>query len=218
MRPLQFDAPMALQDGHRDLPFLFVGNHPCLDFINTKPVIDGQPVELLATFSALVAWLRQAHLLPQEESLKKLGQKWTGEAKAQHILEEARAFRGTLREMVERIAAGRPVTERAVEAINELLRYGLGHPQLVRRKDEFSRDFVMKSEDGQQFLGLLAEAASDLLCRCDSSLIKKCQNPACVLFFYDTTKNHARHWCSMNLCGNRSKVAAHYHRHRTKKR
>lgn len=209
---------MALQDGHRDLPFLFVGNHPCLDFINTKPVIDGQPVELLATFSALVAWLRQAHLLPQEESLKKLGQKWTGEAKAQHILEEARAFRGTLREMVERIAAGRPVTERAVEAINELLRYGLGHPQLVRRKDEFSRDFVMKSEDGQQFLGLLAEAASDLLCRCDSSLIKKCQNPACVLFFYDTTKNHARHWCSMNLCGNRSKVAAHYHRHRTKKR
>ena len=195
---------MALQDGHREIPFLFVGNHACLDFINTKPVIDGQQVELLATFSDLVAWLRQAHLLPQEESLKKLERQWAGEAKAQRILEEARTFRGTLREMVERIAVGRPVTERAVEAINESLRYGLGHPQLVRRKDKF--------------LGLLAEAASDLLCRCDSSLIKKCQNPACVLFFYDTTKNHARHWCSMSLCGNRSKVAAHYHRHRTKKR
>ena len=209
---------MAIQDRHREIPFLFVGNHACLDFINTKPVIDGQQVELLATFSDLVAWLRQAHLLPQGESLKTLGRQLAGEAKAQQILEEARAFRGTLREMVERIAAGRPVTERAVKAINELLRYGLGHPQLVRRKDKVSRDFVMKSEDGQQFLGVLAEAAGDLLCRCDSSLIKKCQNPACVLFFYDTTKNHARHWCSMSLCGNRSKVAAHYHRHRTKKR
>ena len=218
MELLQSSGPMAIQDGPREIPFLFVGNHPCLDFINTKPVIDGQPEELLGTFSDLVAWFRQAQLLPQEESHKKLDRQWAGEAKAQQILEEARGFRGTLLEMVERIAAGRPVPERAVEAINELLRYGLGHPQLVRRKDKFSRDFVMKSEDGRQFLGLLAEAAGDLLCKCDSSLIKKCQNPACVLFFYDTTKNHARHWCSMSLCGNRSKVAAHYHRHRTKKR
>jgi len=207
---------MAIQDGHREIPFLFVGNHACLDFINTKPVIDGQAVDLLATFSNLVAWLRQAHLLPPEESRKKLERQWAVDGRAQHILEEARAFRGTLREMVERIADGRPVTERAVEAINQLLQHRLGHPQLVRRKDKFSRDFVMKSGDGQQFLSLLAEAASDLLCTCDFSLIKKCQNPACVLFFYDTTKNHARHWCSMSLCGNRSKVAAHYRRNRTK--
>jgi predicted RNA-binding Zn ribbon-like protein len=36
-----------------------------------------------------------------------------------------------------------------------------------------------------------------------------------VLLFYDTTKNHARHWCSMSLCGNRHKVAAHYRRRRS---
>jgi predicted RNA-binding Zn ribbon-like protein len=39
-----------------------------------------------------------------------------------------------------------------------------------------------------------------------------------VLFFYDTTKNHARHWCSMTICGNRSKVAAHYRRLRGRSR
>jgi predicted RNA-binding Zn ribbon-like protein len=37
-----------------------------------------------------------------------------------------------------------------------------------------------------------------------------------VLFFYDTTKNHARRWCSMAFCGNRHKVAAHYRRLRGK--
>lgn len=212
------EASMAIGDETRDIPFLFVGHHACLDFINTNPVIDGQPVDLLATFSDLVAWLRQAHLLPGEERTKQFERQWAGEAIAEEILNKARAFRRTLRAAVERIAAGRPVPEGAVEAINELLRCRLGHPQLTRRKDKFSREFLIESEDPQQLLGLLAEAAGDLLCTCDFSLIRKCQNPACVLFFYDTTKNHARHWCSMSLCGNRSKVAAHYHRHRTPKR
>lgn len=30
---------------------------------------------------------------------------------------------------------------------------------------------------------------------------------ACILFFYDTTKNYSRRWCSMSACGNRMKVA-----------
>jgi predicted RNA-binding Zn ribbon-like protein len=209
---------MASNNEPPDISFLFVGNHPCLDFINTKPVVDGQPVDLLATFSDLLAWFRQAHLLSKEGSTKRLERQWAGETKGQQILEEARAFREALREMVQRIAEGRAVPQGSVEGINELLRYRLGYPQLTRRRDTFSRDFQTESEDAHQLLGLLAEAASDLLCTCDLSLIKKCQNPACVLFFYDTTKNHARHWCSMSLCGNRSKVAAHYHRHRRKTR
>jgi predicted RNA-binding Zn ribbon-like protein len=81
----------------------------------------------------------------------------------------------------------------------------------------FERRYEAGFEHANHVLGLLAEAASDLLCACDLSLVKQCQNPACVLFFYDTTKNHARHWCSMNLCGNRSKVAAHYRRHRKRR-
>src|SRR5690242_9359854 len=113
---------MAIQDESLDVPFLFVGNHACLDFINTKPVIHGQPVDLLVTFSDLLEWLRQAQLLPEEEGSKKRERQLAGAANAQQILEEARAFRVTLLEMVKRIAAGRPVPQGAVEAINELLR------------------------------------------------------------------------------------------------
>jgi lactoylglutathione lyase len=43
----------------------------------------------------------------------------------------------------------------------------------------------------------VAESAADLLTVRDLSLLRKCENPACVLFFYDTTKNDARRWCSM---------------------
>jgi len=200
--------------GEAKIPFLFVGNQRCLDFINTQFVLNGRPVDLLATFSDLVTWLVQVDLLSGEEG-KKIERQWGKQVEGTETLEQARAFRVTLREMVERIADGRPVPQAAIEAINGTLRYRIGYPQLTRRNGKFERGYLAESQEANQVLGLLGEVATDLLCACDHSLIKKCQNPLCVLFFYDTTKNHARHWCSMTLCGNRSKVAAHYRRHRS---
>ena len=193
--------------------FLFIGNHPCLDFINTQIAQNGQPVDLLDTFSDLVMWLVQVHLMNREEA-KKAERKWGGHPEGMQTLEQVREFRTMLREMVERIAAGKPVLPAALEAINGRLRDRVGYPQLICRSGKLEREFQVESQEANQLLGLLAESASDMLCICELSLIKKCQNPVCVLFFYDTTKNHARHWCSMSVCGNRIKVAAHHHRHR----
>jgi predicted RNA-binding Zn ribbon-like protein len=194
--------------------FLFIGNHPCLDFINTQIAQNGQPVDLLDTFSDLVLWLVQMQLLNREEA-ERAERKWGGRPEGRKTLEQAREFRTTLREMVERIAAGKPVPQAALEAINERLRDRVGYFQLIRRSGQLEREFQVGSQEANQLLGLLAESASDLLCTCESSLIKKCQNPVCVLFFYDTTKNHARRWCSMSVCGNRIKVAAHHRRHQS---
>jgi len=200
--------------GEAKIPFLFVGNQRCLDFINTSFVVNGDPVEVLTTFSDLVMWLVEAELLSEEEG-KKIERRWSKQEEGPETFEQARTFRATLREMVERIADGRPVPQAAMEAINGLLRYRIGYPQVTRRNGKFEQDYLADSQEANQVLGLLGEAAMNLLCTCEHSLIKKCQNPLCVLFFYDTTKNHTRHWCSMTLCGNRSKVAAHYRRHRS---
>jgi predicted RNA-binding Zn ribbon-like protein len=54
----------------------------------------------------------------------------------------------------------------------------------------------------------VAHLAAEFLSSADYSAIRKCENPDCILFFYDTSKNHTRRWCSMGLCGNRAKVAA----------
>ncbi|MEK8104393.1 CGNR zinc finger domain-containing protein [Micromonospora sp. M12] len=40
------------------------------------------------------------------------------------------------------------------------------------------------------------------------------RQPACVLHFYDTSRNGTRRWCSMDGCGGRAKAARHYQRHR----
>ncbi|MDF0644254.1 MAG: ABATE domain-containing protein [Nitrospira sp.] len=197
------------------IPFFFLGNHPCLDFINTQIVLEGRPADLLNSFSDLIRWLAQAKLLAEDP--KQIERQWGGETKGTQLMDHARAFRAVLREMVERIASGKRVSQESVEVINGQLQSRVGYPQVISRKGRFERVFRAESQDLRRLMGLLAETASDLLCTCDLALIKKCQNPTCVLFFYDTTKNHARHWCSMSLCGNRSKVAAHYRRHRRTK-
>ena len=194
-----------------DVPFLFIANQPCLDFINTDLVINGQPTDLLSSFQDVVAWLVQAGLLTEKDAERIEGGGGRDEMEA---LKQAKAFRRTMRDMAERLAAQKPVPQATLDLINQLLRHRVGYAQVTRRDGIFERRYETGFENANQVLGLLAEAASDLLCAHDLSLVKQCQNPACVLLFYDTTKNHARHWCSMNLCGNRSKVAAHYRRHR----
>jgi len=54
---------------------------------------------------------------------------------------------------------------------------------------------------------------SSLLTDADRSRVHKCAN--CVGHFLDTSKKGTRRWCSMQLGGNRAKVAAYAARRRT---
>ena len=55
--------------------FLFVGNQLALDFLNTRPVQNGEPMELLPDFSALLRWFQAAELLSARDAAN-LQQKW----------------------------------------------------------------------------------------------------------------------------------------------
>jgi predicted RNA-binding Zn ribbon-like protein len=58
----------------------------------------------------------------------------------------------------------------------------------------------------------LAHSAAALLREVARSRLRKCAQ--CVLHFYDTSKKETRSWCSMQVCGNRLKVAAYAARQR----
>jgi Putative stress-induced transcription regulator len=60
--------------------FLFVGNHLALDFLNTRPVQDGEPRELLSDFEALLRWFQAAGLLSSHEMARL--QRQSGESAA----------------------------------------------------------------------------------------------------------------------------------------
>lgn len=193
-------------------PFLFVGNHPCLDFINTQMIVRGNPTDLLGGYEDLVAWLVQANIMNPAQAAAVMAQ-WNQKDQEQLFMQGI-MFRNTLREMAERIVARKSIPDSAVASINQILSRCPGYPQLVHAKGRFERQFQSQAARKDGLLAPLAEAAIDLLCSGGLSLVKKCGNAACILYFYDTTKNHTRNWCSMQLCGNRTKVAAHYQRKR----
>jgi predicted RNA-binding Zn ribbon-like protein len=193
--------------------FILIGNHACLDFINTQIIQNGRLVELLESFSDLAAWLAAVQVIERVKA-EELARRWGGTAEGRKTLERALAFRLVLRKMIEGIVKGEAVAEAAVAEINELLRHRVRYPYLRYTQEGFQTVSRLEFDAAFQLLTPLAEAAAGLLCHADFSLIKKCENPDCILYFYDTSKNHARRWCSMSLCGNRLKVAAYYRRRR----
>ena len=54
-------------------PFLWTGNHPATDLCNTESVIDGERVELLPDFDAVVSWANLANVQSDAESFDVTG-------------------------------------------------------------------------------------------------------------------------------------------------
>lgn len=203
-----------MAEEHMGHDFHFVGGHLCLDFVNTQVVESGgEAVDLLGSFDDMAAWCARAHVINAAQA-KEMMHCWSGEREADKAFAQAVTFRATLRGMAKSIVAGRAVPQATLDGINHVLRARVGSLELVRIKQGYETQFRPRFSEPAQLLVPIAESAAALLSDGDLTLVRKCQNPRCILYFYDTTKNHARRWCSMTACGNRAKVAAHYRRTR----
>jgi predicted RNA-binding Zn ribbon-like protein len=194
------------------VPFVFVAGHPCLDFVNTELILHGIRTDLLQDAEDLVRWLVESGALSAAQGREAL--EWRRKSGASRVVERAHSLRAALRDMLERIIAKKPIPDGALAAVNDVLERSPRVERLVRTDGSIQRRVSRAVQRPEDLLASVAESTADLLCEGDLRLIKKCGNPVCILFFYDSTKNRRRRWCSMDVCGNRMKVAAHYRRHR----
>jgi predicted RNA-binding Zn ribbon-like protein len=191
--------------------FLFVGNQLALDFLNTRPVLSEVPKELLADADALVRWLVASGALTSHKG-KGLARRWVGSPQAGRFLRELLAFRERLRTAVIRLEAGLPVSDAFVAEINSLLEQ---HPfvQALRRDGrKFRREIAFEPQEPEEVWAPIAMAAAELLSDVPANRVRKCES--CVVHYQDTSKKGSRRWCSMNICGNKVKVAAYQKRNR----
>lgn len=194
--------------------FLFLDGNPAwLDFVNTELVLEGAPADLLPRFGDLVDWLQAAGFLTADQSAEALAD-WNDGARGGDALRRAREFRRTLRGAAERLWKGESFPPSAVRAVNEILALGPGSHRLVPSRSGFELKFESAPKRAEELLAPLARSLAEFLTAADLGRVKKCDNPKCILFFYDATKNQARRWCSMAICGNRMKAALHYRRNR----
>src|SRR5262249_44060629 len=190
--------------------FLFVGNQLALDFVNTRPIIDGKLTEMLPDGGAFARWLGAAGLIGDREAAR-LVRKWSSPSFAVAI-DDLHESRESLRKVVFDLEAGEPPPATFIKELNRLL---IRHPavdQVTNAGANLERRRRFAPEAPEDALAPLADAMADLVNTAAPSGIRKC--PGCILHFYDTSKKGARMWCSMRMCGNRAKVAAFAERQR----
>jgi predicted RNA-binding Zn ribbon-like protein len=191
--------------------FLFVGNQLALDFVNTRPVQNGEATELLPDFSALLRWFQAAGLLNSRE-VSDLQRRWGESATARRTLDAMRQFREKLRKEILAWEGGADAHRATMEELNRLL---AAHPMLSKLRvkgNAPSMEPWFEPRQPEDLFAPLAHSAAMLLAGVDHNRVRKCGQ--CILHFYDTSKKGTRRWCSMQLCGNRLKVAAYAARQR----
>lgn len=172
-----------------------------MDFLNTRMRAGDGLADLLQNDRDVFLWLKQAGFPVQVTR---------GSLTTSSLLSSTRKLRESIRLLIERRKAGRRgelfILNRFLGATRSYSQFAWGKSKspVIKR--------VILAETRDSILTPLAEAAADLLVSANFDLVKRCENEACVLWFLDQTKSHRRRWCSMEICGNRYKVAAYRNR------
>lgn len=191
--------------------YYFIGNLLCLDLVNTEAMSQGERVDLIVGFSGFVEWLRAAGQITAVDA-RTAKQRWGSTPEGKAAFADLISLRGALRAMAERLASGKPAGQASLDAVNGVLASRAAYPQIVRKGSAYVAKMQAATESPRHMLVPIAESAAWLLEHGDMSLLHRCENPNCILYFYDTTKNKRRRWCRMDACGSRAKAAAYYRR------
>jgi predicted RNA-binding Zn ribbon-like protein len=198
-------APMFIADAHG------------LDFLNTIATPWGSDIEWLGNGQDLLAWLEHAGLVTAGVVKAMRADTIPGELDA--VAAQARVLREWFRNFV-LTHAGRPVTPNTLAELgplNRLLERDEAYSEIVASEThaEAPHDHGLhwhwrrRWRTPDTLLLPIAQAMAELVCDADFTMVKSCEGPTCTMLFLDTTKGHARRWCSMAVCGNRAKQATH---------
>ena len=204
---------------HRS-PAIFIADSLGLDFLNSIATPVDTPVDWLDSGDGFLSWLAQAELVPADALDELKARAMPGEL--DKVADQARALREWFRRFVHKYM-GRPLPPKALKELGPL-------NKLLQRDETFSQIWRHRERDGDRFelramrrwrsaeslLLPIGEALAKFVCEEDFARVKACEGHRCTLVFADHTRMQARRWCSMAICGNRAKQAAHRNRLKNK--
>jgi predicted RNA-binding Zn ribbon-like protein len=196
-----------------------------LDFLNSIATPFDTAVEWIETGQDLLSWLAAAGLIPP--SVRAAFQKSAVPGELDAVAAQARALREWFRSFVQthRGSSLRREVLKELEPLNRVLARDEAFGQIMaldrghrRAASQFTWRFERRWRSPDTLLLPIASAMADLICEEDFTQVKTCERSPCTLLFIDRTRSRARRWCSMALCGNRAKQAAHRERTRRLKK
>jgi len=200
----------------KHMPAIFIADAPALDFLNSVATPVDARVDWLDDGEGLLSWLEQSRLV--DASALEQVRSQSSSRELNRVAEQARNLREWFRRFV-RDHQGRPLSRqdlKKLEPLNRLLVQDASFSQIGPTTVEDGGPFELRSarkwRSPETLLLPIAEALARFVCSADFRYIKACQGPRCTLLFADQTRSRARRWCSMAICGNRAKQAAHRRR------
>lgn len=195
------------------MPFLFLGSHPAVDFLNTAYAPQGTTVETIGDGKTFIDWLVAAGLLDSTTAsalVRRFGLKALDIA-----AEEARQVREWARGWLLRWRkAPRADYRTEIGTLNKLLERDSPRREVVPSGKGMTVAELRRIESADALIGLVATQIASLVTQEQPSLLKPCAGSGCTLWFLDRTKAHRRLFCSAAACGNRAKVSAFRKRQR----
>jgi predicted RNA-binding Zn ribbon-like protein len=202
-------------------PAIFVADSLGLDFLNSIATPVDTPVDWLDSGDGLLRWLAQAKLVPADALDELKARAMPGEL--DKVADQARALREWFRRFV-RKQMGRPLSPKALQELvplNRLLERDEAFSQISRHHqsdgDRLDLRMMRRWRSPESLLLPIGEALAKFVCEEDFTAVKACEGHSCTLVFADRTRRRARRWCSMAICGNRAKQAAHRNRLKNKR-
>jgi predicted RNA-binding Zn ribbon-like protein len=189
-----------------------LGGRLCLDFINTTPT------QSELTWEELILFLESARVVSAERCVQLLALPQSDPQAAQGLLRKAQRLSSSLHKVFMGLHRKQKIPVDWTEPINAVLRITEGHDELFYRQGAWQIEFVAREGGLDWLLAAVARSAAELVAEGAKARLRLCANSNCGLFFYDKSRTHRRRWCSMAVCGNRSKVAAFARKHSTLQR
>ena len=197
-------------------PAIFIADSLGLDFLNSIATPVDTPIDWLDSGDGLLKWLAQAKLVPVDVLNALKARAMPGDL--DKIADQVRALREWFRAFV-RKHMGRPLTPKALRELgplNRILERDEAFGQIVRHRhadgDRLELRVMRRWRSPESLLLPIGEILARFVCDEDFTRVKACEGPSCTLVFADHTRRRARRWCSMAICGNRAKQAAHRNR------
>ncbi|MFP3988589.1 CGNR zinc finger domain-containing protein [Streptomyces sp. E11-3] len=175
-------------------PFRFDPGALCLELLPTGGPGGYARYEVLHTPSDLVRWAGESRLA---------GGLAISVTPAE--LTAARALRAALWFLTAARAHDRALDPADLDVVNAA---AAGPPLVARLAPDGTRAWASGATGGQ-LLSTVARDAVELFTGPYAHRIRECGAHDCLLLFVDTSRPGRRRWCSMERCGNRSKVKAH---------
>lgn len=200
------------QTKERQSVFDLSGGHPALDFVNSLDhrFKDDGPVELLADYLDLLRFAQQSGLLDVREA-RRLASSVPREAAAR-ALQSARRLREALASVLYAAVDGRTPADGAIRTLEQHFHDASRHREL-RWGAGLEWHWGSFKTHADLPVWMLSLAARQLTTSSVLDRVRACAAEDCRWLFLDTSKNHTRRWCKMEVCGNRMKAKRFQARH-----